>query len=115
MAAYRRVYDSRHLQADCQEQGWAPEPYTLGNRVWATFTFTILCEYARATIRYVHGAEVGDEGQTSYARSASCNCCKFGGRLLRMRAMHASSKSKIDLRAAPVADSLCDFPVPTSE
>jgi len=25
MAAYRRVYDSRHLQADCQEA--APEPY----------------------------------------------------------------------------------------
>jgi len=37
MAAYRRVYDSRHLQADCQEPGSAPEPYTLGNRVWATF------------------------------------------------------------------------------
>jgi len=41
MAAYRRVYDSRHLQADCQEPGSAPEPYTLGNRVWATFT--VLC------------------------------------------------------------------------
>jgi len=27
MAAYRRVYDSRHLQADCQEPGPAPEPY----------------------------------------------------------------------------------------
>ena len=39
MAAYRRVYDSRHLQADCQEPGSAPEPYTLGNRVWAAFTF----------------------------------------------------------------------------
>jgi len=38
MAAYRRVYDSRHLRADCQErdQLWNP---TLGNRVWATFTF----------------------------------------------------------------------------
>jgi len=38
MAAYRRVYDSCHLQADCQVPGSAPEPYTLGNRVWATFT-----------------------------------------------------------------------------
>ena len=28
MATYRRVYDSRHLQADCQEPGSAPEPYT---------------------------------------------------------------------------------------
>ena len=27
MAAYRRVYDSRHLQADCQEPGSALEPY----------------------------------------------------------------------------------------
>ena len=27
MAAYRRVYDSRHVQADYQEPGSAPEPY----------------------------------------------------------------------------------------
>ena len=27
MAAYRRVYDSRHLQVDCQKPGSAPEPY----------------------------------------------------------------------------------------
>jgi len=27
VAAYRRVYDSCHLQADCQEPGSAPEPY----------------------------------------------------------------------------------------
>ena len=26
-AAFRRVYDSRHLQADCPEPGSAPEPY----------------------------------------------------------------------------------------
>jgi len=38
MAAYRRVYDSCHLQADWQEPGSAPDP-TLGYRVWATFTF----------------------------------------------------------------------------
>jgi len=25
MAAYHRVYDSRHLQANCQEPGSAPE------------------------------------------------------------------------------------------
>jgi len=28
MAAYHQVYDSRHLQVDCQEPGSAPEPYT---------------------------------------------------------------------------------------
>ena len=27
MAAYRRVYDSHHLQADCQDPGSAPELY----------------------------------------------------------------------------------------
>ena len=27
MAAYRRVYDLRRLQADCQEPGSAPEAY----------------------------------------------------------------------------------------
>jgi len=27
MAAYRRVYDSRHLQADYEEPRSAPEPY----------------------------------------------------------------------------------------
>ena len=27
VAAYRRVYDARHLQVDCQEPGSAPEPY----------------------------------------------------------------------------------------
>ena len=36
MAAYRRVYDSRHLQADFQEPGSAPER-KLGNRVLGTF------------------------------------------------------------------------------
>jgi len=40
MAAYRLVYDSRHLQADCLEPESAPEPYTLGNRVWATAIIT---------------------------------------------------------------------------
>jgi len=47
MAAYSRVYDSRHLQADCKEPGSAPERATLknlgdlrqffSNLLWATF------------------------------------------------------------------------------
>ena len=32
-AAYRRVYDSRHLQADCQEPRSTPEPYGRGIRI----------------------------------------------------------------------------------
>ena len=39
MAAYCRVYDSRHLQADCQKPGSAPEPYARQSSI-ATFIFT---------------------------------------------------------------------------
>jgi len=41
MAAYRRVYDSSHLQSDCQLRDQLRNP-TLGHRVWATFTFFTL-------------------------------------------------------------------------
>jgi len=43
MAVYRRVYDSRHLQAGCQEPRDQLRNPTLGNRVRATFT--ILCHH----------------------------------------------------------------------
>ena len=39
MAAYRQVYDSRRLQADCQEPGSAPEPCTWHSSVGYLFTF----------------------------------------------------------------------------
>jgi len=38
MAAYRRVYDSRHLQLTAKNRDQLRNP-TLCNRVWATFTF----------------------------------------------------------------------------
>ena len=41
MVAYRWVYDSRHLQADCQERDRLRNP-AVGSRVWATFTFTLI-------------------------------------------------------------------------
>jgi len=44
MEAYRRVYDLCHLQADWQEPDQLRNP-TLGNRVWATFTFLPSPEY----------------------------------------------------------------------
>ena len=44
MAAYRQVYDSRHLQADCQNWDQLQNP-TLSNRVWATFTFLVYILY----------------------------------------------------------------------
>jgi len=59
MAAYRRVHDSRHLQADCQEPGLAPEPYMLGNRVWATFTLyrAIAAKSTQVNYRLVHNTQ----------------------------------------------------------
>ena len=45
MAAYRRVYDSRHLGLTAKNRDQLRNP-TLGNRVWATF-FT----YANSVIR----------------------------------------------------------------
>ena len=54
MAAYRRVYDSSHLQADCQENRDQLRNPTLGNRVWAIFTFlsqtNMLC-YEATSVR----------------------------------------------------------------
>ena len=41
MAAYRRVYDSRHLNADCQEPGLAPEPYAQQSSMGYLYFFTI--------------------------------------------------------------------------
>ena len=38
MAAYRRVYDSRHLQANCQEAGSAPELYARQSSMGYLFT-----------------------------------------------------------------------------
>ena len=41
MAAYRRVYDSRHLQADCREPGSAPEPYARQSSMGYLYLFTV--------------------------------------------------------------------------
>ena len=44
MAAYRRVYDSRHLQADCQEPGSALEPYARKSSMgYLFYLFSPLC------------------------------------------------------------------------
>jgi len=48
MAAYRRIYDSRHLQADCQELGSAPEPYARQSSMAYLYLFTYLQEVGYA-------------------------------------------------------------------
>jgi len=52
MTAYRRVYDSHHLLADCQEPESAPEPYTRYSSMGYLFTLIvtyILSETAEAS------------------------------------------------------------------
>ena len=66
MAAYRRVYDSSHVQADCQEPGSAPEPYARQSSMRyvritlhgiVAYTFCIACEEIRqflSSIKKMH-------------------------------------------------------------
>jgi len=42
MAAYRRVYDSRHLQTDCKEPGSAPEPYARYSTTFLPLQVTVV-------------------------------------------------------------------------
>ena len=41
MAAYRRVYDSRHLQADCKEPRSAPESYARQSSMGYRYLFKV--------------------------------------------------------------------------
>ena len=56
MAAYRRVYDSRHLQADCQEPGSAPEPYA------RVIEYGLPLHLLYTTVRHLSAAAVLDGG-----------------------------------------------------
>jgi len=50
MAAYRRVYDSRHLQADCQEPGSAPEPYARRSSMGYLYFFRLAAVGAESAL-----------------------------------------------------------------
>jgi len=60
MAAHRRVYDLRHLQADYKKNRDQLRNPTLGNQVWATFTFTQLLCPAKDS-RDTHGRGCGGD------------------------------------------------------
>ena len=89
MPAYRRVYDSRHLQADCQEPGSAPEPYTLGNRVWAIFILlrcqhcnnskqdALLLQRKRYAFKAGFESELGAESTQFVLCNGRASCLEF--------------------------------------
>ena len=56
MAAYRWVYDSRHLQADCQEPGSAAEPYarqsSIDDLFYVLHYFYVMCSFKLALSSY---------------------------------------------------------------
>ena len=94
MAAYRRVHDSRHLQADCQEPRNHLRNPTLGSRVPATSTcycvqlagallLSVGCWYLADERSTRLGDVTGDDvGVTSLLRSAAVVACVVGGVVL---------------------------------
>jgi len=59
MAAYRQVYDSRHLEADCQEPGSAPEPYAQQSSMGYLFITTGVIESAFSALTLLIGRQEG--------------------------------------------------------
>jgi len=61
MAAYRLIYDSRHLQADCQEPGSAPKTYVQQSSMGylCLFTFTCACMGRRVSMQSTYSALFG--------------------------------------------------------
>ena len=73
MAAYRRVYDSRHLQADCQEPGSAPEPYA------RVIEYGLALHLLYTTVRHLSGAAVVDGGDDDRCFGAHSESELFAG------------------------------------
>ena len=60
-SVYRRVYDSRHLQADCQEPGSAPELYAQQSSMGYLYIY------------------IGRHGGARYCSNAHSICSKLSG------------------------------------
>jgi len=70
MTAYRRVCDSRHRQANRDlNRDQLPNP-TLGNRVWATFTFFVYMY--TVCVRFHHCNYAFFKVPIVYQRDAKC-------------------------------------------
>jgi len=82
MAAYRRVYDSRHLQADCQEPGLAPTPYP-----WqSSMGYLYLCSYFVGRGEWGRCSEGGGKWRVVAQRDRSeARWCIFRRRPLCMK------------------------------
>ena len=94
----RRVYDSRQLQADCQEPGSAPEPYALGNRVWATFTIFTWVYMSKVNATCVCAASASTAASSEYCLMVvvvgDFIGCEFARRGVRQRRSPARRRGK---------------------
>ena len=64
MAVYRRVDDSRHLQADCQEPGLAPRPYARQPNAGYLF----LSEWVCVRLSTIISSELNVRSSAAFAR-----------------------------------------------
>ena len=75
MAAYRRVYDSPQLQADCQEPGSAPKPYARQSSVGYLYLFyclrcrVMICRKCQSVGHSKHDSEDVKAVAQRFARS----------------------------------------------
>jgi len=70
MTAYRRVNDSRHMLADCQEPGSAPEPYARQSSVGCLYLYL----YSRTTNK-VRDIKVQLAKASTTSKTFSRNVC----------------------------------------
>jgi len=59
MAAYRQVYESPHLQADCQELGSAPKPYARQSSMGYLYLFLYTDSSAFSALTLLVGRQEG--------------------------------------------------------
>jgi len=94
MAAYRRVYDSRHLQVDCQEPGSAPEPYDRPS--YATY----VCVCVRVCV-CVLGCRAGCYSQvTGLAWAYPTSCSSLLTASLIIRRCRGPKRSRLAVKAS---------------
>jgi len=57
MAAYRRAYDSRHLQADCQEPVSAPEPNAWQSSMGDLYLYLMQSNLHKIFVHVTYGSD----------------------------------------------------------
>jgi len=119
MAAYRRVYDSRHLQADCQEAGSAPEPYALES-IWATFLHWPIKRLGRSGTVMEIRDETADRRQTdrvtttTLARPYTSSSLRITDRFFQHASPRPCKQLPASLRQPRTKFSSSDSPSPLS-